>query len=61
MHGLADLLHAAEGEGEVREAAADVREREELAELTGGLDELHGVGVVLGDTGGDRQNVLFVK
>lgn len=58
MHGLANLFHATEGEGEIGKTSAHMGEREELLELLGRFQELNRVGVVLGNTSSDGENVL---
>ncbi len=57
MHRLAHGLVAAEGEGEVRDAARDMDERHLLLDLARGLDEGDAVAVVLLDAGGDGEDV----
>ena len=57
VDGLADGVVAAEGEGDVGDASADVGEGEAALEFAGGLDEGDGVVVVLLDAGGDGEDV----
>ncbi len=57
MHGLAHKLIAAEGEGEIGDAARDMDEREALTNLLRGLDEIDAVIVVLFDAGRDGKDV----
>jgi hypothetical protein len=57
MHRLADFFIAAEGEGQVRDAARDMGMRQGLADRLGGLDEIVAVVVVLLDAGRDREDV----
>ena len=57
MHGFADLLIAAEGEGHVRDATRDMAMRQVLADAAGTLEEFDSVVVVFLDTGSDRENV----
>ena len=57
MHGLADGVVAAEGEGEVADAAAHVYLRHLAVYGAAGLDECSRIVVVLGHTGGDGQHV----
>ena len=63
VHGLADHVVAAEGEREVRDAAADFRARQSGLNLARGLQKRHGVLVVLlhagghGEDGGIENNV----
>ena len=47
VHRLADVIVATEGEREVRDATADVRPRQVLANPAGGPDEVEGIAVVL--------------
>ena len=57
MHRLAHRLVAAEREGEVRDAARDMRQRHFLADDPGRLDEGLAIFVMLFDAGGDREDV----
>ena len=57
MHRLAHGLVAAEGEGQVRDAARDMGVRQRLADLLRRLDEGDAVAVVLLDAGRDREDV----
>ena len=49
VHRFADHVVAAEGEGDVADAAGDLRSWTALLDPSRGLDEIHGVVVVLGD------------
>ena len=57
VHGPADGLVAAEGERQVRDAAAGPRARAAFLDQRERVDERLGVAVVLGDAGGDGQHV----
>ena len=57
MHRLADLVVAAKCEREVRHAARDVRRREATAELGSRLDVVQPVAIMVGDAGGDGEDV----
>ena len=57
MHGLAHGVVAAEAETEVADAAADQGPRHGFLDDAAGVDEVHGVVVVLGQTGGHGKNV----
>ena len=57
VHRLAHRLVAAEGEGEVGDAAGDVDVRQGLDDAAGRLDEVDAVVVVLLDAGGDGEDV----
>ena len=57
VHRLAHRLVAAEGEGEVRHAARDLRARAARLDLARRLDEVDAVVVVLLDAGRDREDV----
>ena len=57
VHGPAHRLAGAEREGDVAHAAGDLHVGKELLDLPGGLDEAHGVAVVLLDAGADGQDV----
>ena len=57
VHRLAHDVVAAEGEGNVADAAADAREGQVLLDPFRRADEVRGVVVVLLDAGGDRQDV----
>ena len=57
MHCLAHHIVAAEGEGDVADAAAHLAARQRGLDLAGRFDEGDGVVVVLVDAGGDGENV----
>ena len=57
MHGLADLVVAAEAEGDVGDAAGNLRMREVGLDPARGVDEVDGVVVVLLHAGGDGEDV----
>ena len=57
VHRLAHDLVPPEREGQVADAAAHLRARAGLLDPPGGLDEGHGVAVVLLDAGGDGEDV----
>ena len=57
VHGLADHLLAAEGEGQVADAAADARVRAAGLDLADRLDEVHPIVGVLGQAGAHREHV----
>jgi hypothetical protein len=57
VHGLADGIVAAEAEGDVGDAAADLGVREVGLDPARGLDEIDGVVVVLLDAGADGEDV----
>ncbi len=57
VHRLAHRLVAAEGEGEVGDAAGDLGGRAALLDLARGLDEVDAVIVVFLDAGGDREDI----
>ena len=57
VHRLADVVVAPEAEADVRHAAADLGEREVLLDPAGGLDEVDRIVVVIGDAGGDGEDV----
>ena len=57
VHGLADGVVAAEGEGQVGDTAGAHRARQVLLDPADGLDEVHRVAGVLRDAGADRQDV----
>jgi hypothetical protein len=51
------MILAAEGEGEVADAAADARMRAAGLDLADGLDEIHPIVRVLGQAGAHREHV----
>ena len=57
VHGLTDLVVAAEGEGDVGDTAGDFRVGEVLLDPLRGVEEIEGVVVVLVDAGGDGEDV----
>ena len=57
MEAAANGLVAAEAESNVGDAAADLAARADALDLRGGLDEVNGVVVVLGETGADGEDV----
>ena len=57
MHGLAHLVVAAEAEGDVGDAAADLGVRQVGFDPARGVDEVDGVVVVLLHAGGDGEDV----
>ncbi len=57
VHGLADLVVAAEAEGDVGDAAADLGVGQVGFDPAGGVDEVDGVVVVLLHAGGDGEDV----
>ena len=57
VEATADRLVAAEAESNVGDAAADLAARADALDLRGGLDEVNGVVVVLGETGADGEDV----
>ena len=57
VHRFAHVVVAAEAEGDIRYAAADLGMRQVRLDPAGGLDEVDRVVVVLLDPGGDRENV----
>ena len=57
VHGLADLVVAAEAEGDVGDAAGDLGVGEVGLDPAGGFDEVDGVVVVLLHAGGDGEDV----
>ena len=57
VHGLAHGLVAAEGEGDIADAARETRQRETRVQLAHGFDEGDAVVVVLLDAGGDGEDV----
>ncbi len=57
VHGLADLVVAAKAEGDVGDAAGDLRVRQVGLDPARGVDEVDGVVVVLLHAGGDGEDV----
>jgi len=57
VHGFADGVVTAEGEGDVGDAAGDFGEGEVFFDPAGGVDEVEGVVVMLFDSGGDGEDV----
>ena len=57
VHGLADLVVAAEAEADVADATADFGVGEVLLDPAGGVDEVESVVVVLFESGGDGEDV----
>jgi hypothetical protein len=57
VHGLADLVVAAEAEADVADATADFGVRQVLFDPAGGVDEVESVVVVLFESGGDSEDV----
>ncbi len=57
MDGFADDVVAAEGEGDIADAAGDFAERQCLFDLACSLDEVEGVAIVFLDAGADGENV----
>jgi len=57
VHCAPNRLVTAEGEAQVRKAAADVRSRAALADLARRLDEIEGIAAMLVDTRRDREDI----
>ena len=57
MHGLAYLIITAEGEGQVTDAAAGLRQGQVVLDPLDGTDEVDGVGLMLLEARADREDV----